>query len=72
MGFIALAAVAAAAGILIFGDELNNFARRLIYLVSIARTLLEASQIVGVFGVLVHRPAMSHLTFAGTGEGTDG
>lgn len=49
-GFIALAAVAVAGGMLIFGGELNDFARRLMYLVLVAGILLGATQIVGLFG----------------------
>lgn len=49
-GFIALAAVAVAGGMLIFGGELNDFARRLMYIVLVAGVLLGATQIVGLFG----------------------
>ena len=49
-GFIALAAVAIAGAMLIFGGELNDFARRLMYIVLVAGILLGASQIVGLFG----------------------
>lgn len=49
-GFIALAAVAVAGGMLIFGAELNDFARRLMYVVLVAGILLGATQIVGLFG----------------------
>lgn len=49
-GFIALAAVAVAGGMLIFGGELNDFARRLMYIVLVAGILLGATQIVGLFG----------------------
>jgi type IV secretion system protein TrbC len=49
-GFIALAAVAIAGAMLIFGGELNDFARRLIYVVLVAGILLGATQIVGLFG----------------------
>ena len=49
-GFIALAAVAIAGGMLIFGGELNDFARRLTYIVLVAGILLGATQIVGLFG----------------------
>jgi type IV secretion system protein VirB2 len=49
-GFIALAAVAVAGGMLIFGGELNDFARRLMYLVLVTGILLGATQIVGLFG----------------------
>jgi type IV secretion system protein VirB2 len=50
-GYIALAAVAIAGGMLIFGGELNDFARRLMYVVLVAGILLGATQIVGLFGV---------------------
>ena len=49
-GFIALAAVAVAGGMLIFGGELNDFARRLMYVVLVAGFLLGATQIVALFG----------------------
>jgi len=49
-GFIALAAVAIAGGMLVFGGELNDFARRLVYVVLVAGILLGATQIVGLFG----------------------
>jgi type IV secretory pathway VirB2 component (pilin) len=49
-GAIALAAMAIAGGMLIFGGELNDFARRLMYIVLVAGILLGASQIVGLFG----------------------
>lgn len=49
-GFIALAAVTIAGGMLIFGGELNDFARRLMYVVLVAGILLGATQIVGLFG----------------------
>jgi type IV secretory pathway VirB2 component (pilin) len=42
-GYIALAAVAIAGGMLIFGGELNDFARRLIYVVLVAGILLGAT-----------------------------
>ena len=48
--YIALAAVAVAGGMLIFGGELNDFARRLMYIVLVAGILLGATQIVGLFG----------------------
>jgi type IV secretion system protein VirB2 len=48
-GFIALAAVAVAGGMLIFGGELNDFARRLMYVVLVMGVLLGATQIVGLF-----------------------
>lgn len=49
-GYIALAAVAIAGGMLIFGGELNDFARRLVYVVLVAGILLGATAIVGLFG----------------------
>ncbi len=49
-GFIALSAVAVAGGMLIFGGELNDFARRLMYVILVAGILLGASQIVALFG----------------------
>lgn len=49
-GAIALAAVAIAGGMLIFGGELNDFARRLMYIVLVAGILLGATQIVALFG----------------------
>ncbi len=49
-GYIALAAVAVAGGMLIFGGELNDFARRLVYIVLVAGILLGATTIVGLFG----------------------
>lgn len=49
-GYIALAAVAVAGGMLIFGGELNDFARRLMYIVLVAGILLGATQIVALFG----------------------
>ena len=49
-GYIALAAVAIAGGMLIFGGELNDFARRLMYVVLVAGVLLGATTIVGLFG----------------------
>lgn len=59
-GFIALAAVAIAGGMLIFGGELNDFARRLMYVVLVAGILLGATQIVGLFsasGASIGTPA---------------
>ncbi|WP_160012102.1 TrbC/VirB2 family protein [Rhizobium sp. 18055] len=49
-GYIALAAVAIAGGMLIFGGELNDFARRLVYVVLVAGLLLGATTVVGLFG----------------------
>ena len=47
---IALVAVAIAGGMLIFGGELNDFARRLVYVVLVTGILLGATQIVALFG----------------------
>ncbi|PPJ49173.1 conjugal transfer protein TrbC [Rhizobium sp. KAs_5_22] len=70
-GFIALAAVAVAGGMLIFGGELNDFARRLMYVVLVAGILLGATQIVGLFGAtgatIASGPQMPALALAGTG-----
>lgn len=49
-GAIALAAVAIAGGMLIFGGELNDFARRLVFVVLVAGILLGGAQIVSLFG----------------------
>lgn len=49
-GFIALTAVAIAGAMLIFGGELNDFARRLVYVVLVAGVLLGATQIIALFG----------------------
>ena len=46
-GAIALAAVAIAGGMLIFGGELNDFARRLVYVVLVAGILLGRSWLAG-------------------------
>ena len=72
-GFIALAAVAVAGGMLIFGGELNDFARRLMYVVLVAGILLGATQIVGLFGASgasISLPGQADLS--ATGEGSDG
>lgn len=72
-GFIALAAVAIAGGMLIFGGELNDFARRLMYVVLVAGILLGSTQIVGLFGASgasIGIPQQADLS--GAGEGTDG
>lgn len=67
-GAIALAAVAVAGGMLIFGGELNDFARRLCYIVLVAGILLGATQIVGLFGASgssIGGPLAAHrVTFA--------
>ncbi|MBO9101927.1 MULTISPECIES: conjugal transfer pilin TrbC [unclassified Rhizobium] len=49
-GFIALAAVAIAGAMLIFGGELNDFARRLCYVALVGGVLLGSTQIVALFG----------------------
>ncbi|NTH81371.1 conjugal transfer protein TrbC [Agrobacterium rhizogenes] len=49
-GFIALAAVAIAGAMLIFGGELNDFARKLCYVALVGGVLLGATQIVALFG----------------------
>ncbi|MDK4742622.1 conjugal transfer pilin TrbC [Rhizobium sp. CNPSo 3464] len=49
-GFIALAAVAIAGAMLIFGGELNDFARRLCYVALVGGVLLGATQIVALYG----------------------
>jgi type IV secretion system protein TrbC len=73
-GFIALAAVAVAGGMLIFGGELNDFARRLMYVVLVAGILLGATQIVGLFGASGASigPLAAEAPQAGAGEGSDG
>ena len=72
-GFIALAAVAVAGGMLIFGGELNDFARRLMYVVLVAGILLGATQIVGLFGATGATIASDMLIIGGgAGEGEDG
>jgi type IV secretion system protein VirB2 len=47
---IALIAVAVAGGMLIFGGEINDFARRLAYVVLVCGILLGATQVVALFG----------------------
>jgi len=77
-GFIALAAVAVAGGMLIFGGELNDFARRLMYVVLVAGILLGATQIVGLFGAsgasigIPDKEADRAADLSGAGEGSDG
>lgn len=73
-GYIALAAVAIAGGMLIFGGELNDFARRLMYVVLVAGILLGATTIVGLFGATgasIGLPAeqVTQDVSAGAGEG---
>lgn len=67
-GYIALAAVAIAGGMLIFGGELNDFARRLMYVVLVAGILLGATTIVGLFGST--GASIGSTNFAG--QGMDG
>lgn len=71
-GFIALAAVAVAGGMLIFGGELNDFARRLMYVVLVAGVLLGATQIVGLFGASGASIGNVHETTIDAGEGAHG
>lgn len=72
-GFIALAAVAIAGGMLIFGGELNDFARRLMYVVLVAGILLGATQIVGLFGASGASVGVSQNAGpSGAGERNDG
>lgn len=70
-GFIALAAVAIAGGMLIFGGELNDFARRLMYVVLVAGILLGSTQIVALFGAsgATIGSFESRSTLVGAGEG---
>ncbi|WP_306150246.1 MULTISPECIES: TrbC/VirB2 family protein [unclassified Roseibium] len=49
-GAVGMIAVAVAGAMLIFGGELNDFARRLAYVVLVLGVLLGASTIVGLFG----------------------
>ncbi|PSS59959.1 conjugal transfer protein TrbC [Ensifer sp. NM-2] len=75
-GYIALAAVAIAGGMLIFGGELNDFARRLVYVVLVAGILLGATNIVGLFGATGASIGLSNDLVAavssGAGEGAHG
>lgn len=76
-GAIALAAVAIAGGMLIFGGELNDFARRLVYVVLVAGILLGATNIVGLFGATGASIGLTdeQITTIGSterGEGADG
>ncbi len=76
-GFIALAAVAVAGGMLIFGGELNDFARRLMYVVLVAGILLGATQIVALFGstgasIGIPETAAPAAPASGAGEGAHG
>lgn len=80
-GYIALAAVAIAGGMLIFGGELNDFARRLVYVVLVAGILLGATTIVGLFGstgasiggsFVAEQTVVPNANRAGGGEGRHG
>lgn len=82
-GFIALAGVAIAGGMLIFGGELNDFARRLCYIALVGGVLLGATQIVGLFGATgatigslepkMHQRLTAQMAFAAReGEGAHG
>ena len=80
-GYIALAAVAIAGGMLIFGGELNDFARRLVYVVLVAGILLGATTIVGLFGstgasiggsFVAEQTAVPSTNRVGGGEGRHG
>jgi type IV secretory pathway VirB2 component (pilin) len=73
-GYIALAAVAIAGGMLIFGGELNDFARRLMYVVLVAGILLGATTIVGLFGATgasigLPKEQVTQVVSDGVGEG---
>jgi type IV secretion system protein VirB2 len=73
-GYIALAAVAIAGGMLIFGGELNDFARRLVYVVLVAGILLGATTIVGLFGATgasigLPKEQFTQVILDGVGEG---
>ena len=61
-----MAAMAIAGGMLIFGGELNDFARRLVYIVLVAGILLGATTIVGLFGA-----TGASIGIAGTGAPGD-
>jgi len=76
-GAIALAAVAIAGGMLIFGGELNDFARRLVYVVLVAGILLGATNIVGLFGatgasIALTSGQLTTIDSTGGGEGAHG
>lgn len=80
-GAIALAAMAIAGGMLIFGGELNDFARRLVYIVLVAGILLGATTIVGLFGATGASIGITAMSLPGTvsqpmsvarGEGANG
>ncbi|KAA1183913.1 conjugal transfer protein TrbC [Rhizobium tropici] len=71
-GAIALAAVAIAGGMLIFGGELNDFARRLMYVVLVAGILLGATNIVGLFGATGSSIGLTDEGGASTGQSRTG
>lgn len=76
-GYIALTAVAIAGGMLIFGGELNDFARRLMYVVLVAGILLGATTIVGLFGatgasISISQKVISSFPTINAGEGRHG
>ncbi|AUW47710.1 TrbC/VirB2 family protein [Rhizobium leguminosarum] len=73
-GAIALAAVAIAGGMLIFGGELNDFARRLVYVVLVAGILLGATNIVGLFGATGASIGLTdeQITSIGSNKGGEG
>jgi type IV secretion system protein VirB2 len=71
-GFIALAAMAIAGAMLIFGGELNDFARRLVYVVLVAGILLGATTIVGLFGATGASIGLSNDRPTQGTEGPDG
>jgi type IV secretion system protein VirB2 len=69
--------VAIAGGMLIFGGELNDFARRLVYVVLVAGILLGATNIVGLFGATgasigLTDEQVTSIGSNGGGEGDDG
>lgn len=68
-GYIALAAVAIAGGMLIFGGELNDFARRLVFIVLVAGLLLGATTIVGLFGATGASIGIAHRQTATSEQG---
>ncbi|TDR28971.1 TrbC/VirB2 family protein [Aquamicrobium defluvii] len=72
-GIIALAAMAVAGGMLIFGGELNDFVRRLFYVVLVAGLLLGGASLVGLFGASGASIGTSELATASrAGEGCNG
>ena len=82
MGFVALAAVAVAGAMLIFGGELNDFGRRVIYIILVLGLMLGSAQIVALFGatgasiadsrsILSDMTVSSYLPGHKVGEGAD-